>query len=796
MPPVAATDHAPRWPHAVATADRKITSIACLITSGCLFLGHPVWAGESKPAVFEVRLPADAELKLNGVRTRAKGEMRRFESPPLEVGSTYAYTLQATWHDQSVTREVILRPGRGTIIDLREELKAKAPAGSISLRAPPVVTLAAGQETFLAIHVHPDNLNAPVTLCLSNLPGQIEVAPAASGSGDRDTWRGVLRATNEAEPSTSTVTVHARAGSTRAEVSFELVVTRKEGVRPRTPDKGHPAVSPRLPQNEKIPAYLKVEIPADALLELNGTRTQLKGQTRSFETPPLDPGRVHPCDLRATWRGQSLSRKVMVRPGKEVVVDLRRELHALVEGAASSAILQASTHAEVSNAAPELSIPESLDLPVSRRMTPQTRDLSRSPMLQGPAGVGQAKSDVNGSPTKIQFVQESDVYPVLAAEESPKPAVGVASAQAPPDRWFVMRALQGTWAGAALDGERMSISGWTDVSFTASSVQENQLPMGFNYLANQFALQQNWVRFERFVVTNGTSEPTFGFRSDTILPGIDYRFTVSRGLFSDQLTSNDGQPNTYGIDPVQFYGEAYFPTIGRGLDVKVGRMFCQYGAESIDAPPNALASHSYAFIYDPFTHTGVIGSQQLTPAWSVQFGVIMGPDVFIDPAASPYGMFSVKWTPPGGRDSVLLSGLFGSGRFNVAEQFNNPNIIDLVYVHTFSARLSYTLDSLFGYQTIVPDIGTATWFSFVNYLTLKFTPRLSGTARLEFFDDIDGNRTGFAGLYTALTAGLNFQPRKEIIFRPEVRYDYNNESRPFQGHHGVLTATTDVIVRW
>src|SRR5206468_11486704 len=133
-------------------------------------------------------------------------------------------------------------------------------------------------------------------------------------------------------------------------------------------------------------------------------------------------------------------------------------------------------------------------------------------------------------------------------------------------------------------------------SYTASSVEHNQLPMGFNYRANEFLLQQNWLRFERTVVTSGTTEPTFGFRTDTILPGADYRFTISRGLFSGQLTANDGLPNTYGIDPVQFYGEAYFPTIGRGLDVKVGRMFCQYGAESIDGPPNALASHSYPFI--------------------------------------------------------------------------------------------------------------------------------------------------------------------------------------------------------
>ena len=58
---------------------------------------------------------------------------------------------------------------------------------------------------------------------------------------------------------------------------------------------------------------------------------------------------------------------------------------------------------------------------------------------------------------------------------------------------------------------------------------------------------------------------------------------------------------------------------------------------------------------------------------------------------------------------------------------------------------------------------------------------------MEFFDDVDGNRTGSKGLYTACTAGLNFQPRPDIIFRPELRHDYNNESAPFNGSHGVFT---------
>src|SRR5262245_20265880 len=100
------------------------------------------------------------------------------------------------------------------------------------------------------------------------------------------------------------------------------------------------------------------------------------------------------------------------------------------------------------------------------------------------------------------------------------------------------------------------------MSFTASSAAHIQLPLGFNYRANEFLLQQNWLRIERAVSTDA-KEATFGFRSDTILPGSDYRFTVARGLFDSQLTANDGQPNTYGIDPIQFYAEAYFPNIGK-----------------------------------------------------------------------------------------------------------------------------------------------------------------------------------------------------------------------------------------
>jgi hypothetical protein len=390
----------------------------------------------------------------------------------------------------------------------------------------------------------------------------------------------------------------------------------------------------------------------------------------------------------------------------------------------------------------------------------------------------------------LALIQTDDETPTATAEPVAEPA------NPTPDRWLVMTTLQGTWEGWLLDGNRLAVSGWTDVSGTASSVAPSNLPMGFNYRGNDFLLQQNWLRVDRTVVTSGTTEPTFGFRSDTILPGSDYRFTLARGLFSNQLTADNGQPNLYGIDPVQFYGVAYFPTIGRGLDIKLGRFFGQYGEEDIDAPSNALLSHSYTFLDDPFTNTGLLATLKLTDDWSVQSGVVLGSDVFIDRTDKATYIGSIKWAPPDAFNSLQFSVIVGPGRYDQVHNVNNPEIFDLVYTHEINKRLSSTIEGLFGFETNVPGIGTADWFGVVNYLTYEFTPRLSGTTRLEFFDDPQGQRTGYAGLYSTLTTGVSLRPCKSIIIRPEVRYDYNDESRPFENNHGLFTLATDVILRW
>jgi hypothetical protein len=453
-------------------------------------------------------------------------------------------------------------------------------------------------------------------------------------------------------------------------------------------------------------------------------------------------------------------------------------------------VFVAPSFAQVLDQAPRLTlpeVPEAAQQPVALE-TPAPFDAPCGVLTAVPVGALQ-------TPEPAQPTESAPTKPQTA--EAPAPAASAPSlAPAPPDRWLLMQTLQGSYPGEVLASNRMQVLGWTDVGFTASSDHRSNLPMGFNYLANEPVLQQNWLRIEQTVVTSGTTDPTFGFRTDTILPGTDYRFTLARGLFDEQLTGNHGQPDTYGIDPVQFYVEGYFPTIFRGLDVKIGRFYAQYGVESIESPNNALFSHSYTFLDNPFTQTGCVATATLTDMWTVQAGLVTGEDVFVTPGMEPTFISSVKWTSADQRDTATLATILGSGRYDQAHDLSNANVLDLVFTHKVDSRLTYTFESLVSYETAIPEIGTSAWFGIVNYLTYTLAPQLSATVRMEFWDDSQGFRTGFPGLYVVPTLGMQYKPRNDIIIRPEIRYDYNDESRPFDGHHGLFTAGTDLIFRW
>jgi uncharacterized protein (TIGR03000 family) len=70
--------------------------------------------GGQAPARLLVRLPADARLLVDGERTRAVGQTRRFISPPLDPGVMYHYDLTAE----------VVRDGRTLAVRRRVEVRA------------------------------------------------------------------------------------------------------------------------------------------------------------------------------------------------------------------------------------------------------------------------------------------------------------------------------------------------------------------------------------------------------------------------------------------------------------------------------------------------------------------------------------------------------------------------------------------------------------------------------------------------------------------------------------------------
>lgn len=421
------------------------------------------------------------------------------------------------------------------------------------------------------------------------------------------------------------------------------------------------------------------------------------------------------------------------------------------------------------------------------------------------AGIAAPVAVAHGAPARTKSPQEPAPEqawtlpahassPILTEDNVEAEADSVEEPEAEETTSFLGGKLADTVLGQRLEAAAIDVEGWTAMSFTPASQSGDLLPMGLNYRGNEFLLQQNWLRVNRGA-DRDEETAGWGFRSDWILPGSDYRFNVARGLWDGQLTADAGGPNRYGIDPAQFYGELWLPDVSEGLKLRAGRFFAPYGVESLAAVDSPLGSRSYTFFYNPFTQTGLLGDLKVSDQLSLKGGVVLGNDVFIDPAASPHGVLGLRWTPRPEGPTMDLTAIVGRGEFDVAEQFHNPQIFDLVVTTPLDDDTTWVVEGLYGFTNDVPGLGYASWYGVVNYLNRTLNETTSAKLRLEFFDDCDGQRTGFAGLYTAATAGVAWQPVRWLQFRPELRLDHN-DARPFAGDRALFTSGLEAIIRW
>lgn len=86
----------------------------------------------SNAALIEVRVPANAEVFVDGNKTQQTGATRLFESPPLKQGSRYAYEVEAKWMDNGKMveqkRKVVVQAGERSQADFLQPVTTTNPA--------------------------------------------------------------------------------------------------------------------------------------------------------------------------------------------------------------------------------------------------------------------------------------------------------------------------------------------------------------------------------------------------------------------------------------------------------------------------------------------------------------------------------------------------------------------------------------------------------------------------------------------------------------------------------------------
>ncbi len=364
--------------------------------------------------------------------------------------------------------------------------------------------------------------------------------------------------------------------------------------------------------------------------------------------------------------------------------------------------------------------------------------------------------------------------------------------QTPEEKFLLENLLGTTCGGQRLLNNGWRIYGWTQGTLTGGTVGGSNLPVPFTDRAREYSLNQNYLHVEKTIDTE-KKERQLGGAVDLILPGTDSRFTISRGLMDRQLGRTQ-----YPIDLFQAYGDFYAPNIGpNGTTFRGGKFATFLEYETVQAISTPFASRSYLFQYNPFTHTGGLAITPLNDNWTMQNGLVLGNDNFFGANASRLTYVGqLKWAPKEGKTSVAFGTSVTDPRFDAANAFAFYNVYNLQVTHKLTEKLSYAADASFSHMDAIPGVGSANWYGVVQYLFWDMTEKVQPRVRVELFEDSKGVRTGTAGLYTAVTGGVQLKVRPWLIVQPEIRYDNASRGTPFRGDRDLLTYTLGGIIRW
>ena len=355
----------------------------------------------------------------------------------------------------------------------------------------------------------------------------------------------------------------------------------------------------------------------------------------------------------------------------------------------------------------------------------------------------------------------------------------------------LMQAIYDGPGGDAWQKSKVQIYGWANFSGNISTsdaggkTQNGNFPLVYDIRPNRMELNQFVLYIERLADENQTDHIDWGFRI-SMLYGLDYRFTFSRGWFSDQLLKHNSY---YGFDTPMIYLDLYIPYVFDGMNIRIGRIISEPDIEAQLAPNNLMASHSLLYGFDPYCQEGIFTTTKINDQWTIQAGISDGTDVAIwqkDPGRQVTGTVMIQYTTPNQMDSFY----FGDNVINNGEWgYNNMQQLVGTWTHKFNDKVYTATEAWYMWEhdaishptkdvpfqsgSFPVQDGYASEWAVVNYTMFRISRDAFFTVRNEYFDDRVGARTGFATPYSEHAIGITWWPDKLITIRPELRFDHS-----------------------
>jgi hypothetical protein len=336
-------------------------------------------------------------------------------------------------------------------------------------------------------------------------------------------------------------------------------------------------------------------------------------------------------------------------------------------------------------------------------------------------------------------------------------------------------------------------------------------PRAYDVYPNTAQLDQATLYIERDPDENQTDHYDWGFRI-TNLYGTDYKYTFSHDLFSNQYID---QHKKMGYDPVMFYADFYDPFVAQGMNIRVGRYISIPDIEAQLAPDNYTYSHSLLYSFDPYTQFGIVDTIKLTKNWTVQFELSAGNDVAvwdfkhnqITPAVC------VQYLTDSGNDAIYpCANTINDGKYN----YNNIQHPVVTWYHHFAQdgplkNFHTSTETWYMWERATPNINhgpvpkgdevpyfipnadgaicsgtqlrcTSSEYAFVNYFLWQWSPRLNWTLRNGFFDDFQGQRTGYKTPYYEFGLGLTYWVGEAMETRPMFVYEHSFDEKVYDAN--------------